>query len=480
MKKRLIAFVLAIVMLLLMDLPVFACNEKQTETYELQLLFGEEYSSFDSKQEFKMLMSALYLCSEQCDNQGQDKLDFLDRRHVRRLPELEELNIKNSDLAECSHNSWEYEYTPLSRIQNRRKKLLVKTVKTVFQFSFFDGLFHDGNQKADSFSAMLYYMHILSDLLADNPSASDASLESGNVNPFSGSASEEVNGNQPGFTPEQMKYADYSFYSELDYLHRCGMAFKVIGPDTLQTGDSKEDFGMNDPPGWSQKRYDDIIDVGYLYHRCHLIAHQLGGNEDQKNIMTGTSYLNETGMKPYEEKVANYVRKTGNHVLYRVTPFYKGENLIASGVQIEAYSIEDKGQGVCFNVYCYNVQPGVEINYNTGDNNRADTIYDDPHALPFAVYKADENNPDLILEMNKHLAILFEDHTSSRIYISMMDNIGTVAEKARNIGLKGEKPAQIYKARKECQYEYFNILKEHIPLLLRKENFFSKVFYKYR
>ena len=269
--------------------------------------------------------------------------------------------------------------------------------------------------------------------LADNPSASDASLESGNVNPFSGSASEEVNGNQPGFTPEQMKYADYSFYSELDYLHRCGMAFKVIGPDTLQTGDSKEDFGMNDPPGWSQKRYDDIIDVGYLYHRCHLIAHQLGGNEDQKNIMTGTSYLNETGMKPYEEKVANYVRKTGNHVLYRVTPFYKGENLIASGVQIEAYSIEDKGQGVCFNVYCYNVQPGVEINYNTGDNNRADTIYDDPHALPFAVYKADENNPDLILEMNKHLAILFEDHTSSRIYISMMDNIGTVAEKARNI-----------------------------------------------
>ena len=122
----------------------------------------------------------------------------------------------------------------------------------------------------------------------------------------------------------------------------------------------------------------------------------------------------------------------------------------------------------------------MEINYNTGDNNRADTIYDDPHALPFAVYKADENNPDLILEMNKHLAILFEDHTSSRIYISMMDNIGTVAEKARNIGLKGEKPAQIYKARKECQYEYFNILKEHIPLLLRKEDFFSKVFYKYR
>jgi DNA-entry nuclease len=127
---------------------------------------------------------------------------------------------------------------------------------------------------------------------------------------------------------------------------------------------------VNDLSGWVQKRYDNIIKDKYLYNRCHLIGWQLAGeNANKQNLITGTRYLNTDGMLPFENKVANYIKSNeNNHVLYRVTPIYDGNNLLASGVEMEAWSVEDNGEGICFNVYCYNVQPGIEIDYKTGDS----------------------------------------------------------------------------------------------------------------
>lgn len=130
-------------------------------------------------------------------------------------------------------------------------------------------------------------------------------------------------------------------------------------------------IGMIKPSGWQTVRYD-FIDGRYLYNRCHLIGYQLTGeNDNEQNLMTGTRYLNVTGMLPFENQVAGYVRETGNHVLYRATPVFEGEELVARGVELEAYSVEDEGSGVCFHVFLYNVQPGVVINYATGENRAA-------------------------------------------------------------------------------------------------------------
>lgn len=149
---------------------------------------------------------------------------------------------------------------------------------------------------------------------------------------------------------------------------------------------------------------------------------------------------------------------------------------MASGVQLEAYSVEDVGKGICFNVYCYNAQPGVSINYATGSNEVADEIYDTENSLPFAVSNPSDSNPDLIYEVNKHLAILFKDQQNSFNYTSMMNEIGDIANEARAVGDKGESAAQIYMKLNEYEYEYLNILKTYIPQLLTKEDFFTSTF----
>ena len=196
---------------------------------------------------------------------------------------------------------------------------------------------------------------------------------------YSSSASVELNGNIPSFTEAELTASSYENYSSLDDLGRCGTATACIGTDLMPT-EERGSIGMIKPTGWSQNKYPGIVDSNppYLYNRCHLIGYQLSGeNANEKNLITGTRYMNVDGMLPYENRVADYVKSSGNHVLYRVTPVFSGSNLLSDGVQIEAYSVEDSGRGISFNVFCYNVQPGVDIDYSDGSNKLSDKASED-------------------------------------------------------------------------------------------------------
>lgn len=182
---------------------------------------------------------------------------------------------------------------------------------------------------------------------------------------YSGSAFVEINGNEPYFTNDDYTTSSLEYYADLDELGRCGTAYACVGTDIMPT-EERGQIGRIKPSGWQTVKYD-FIDGKYLYNRCHLIAYQLTGeNANEKNLITGTRYLNVTGMLPFENMVANYVKTTGNHALYRVTPVFENDDLVAKGVLIEAKSVEDNGDGVTFCVYCYNVQPNVTIDYKTG------------------------------------------------------------------------------------------------------------------
>jgi len=184
---------------------------------------------------------------------------------------------------------------------------------------------------------------------------------------YDGKAYVAVNNNEPFFTDSDMTTTAFENYSDLDSLGRCGVAYANICKDIMPT-EERGKIGMIKPSGWHTMKYD-VIKDRYLYNRCHLIGYQLAGeNANPKNLITGTRYLNVEGMLPFENLVADYVNNTGNHVLYRVTPMFSGSNLVANGVLIEAKSVEDNGGGILFNVYCYNVQPGVGINYENGDS----------------------------------------------------------------------------------------------------------------
>lgn len=184
---------------------------------------------------------------------------------------------------------------------------------------------------------------------------------------YSGEPYVEINENQPDFTEEELTTEAYEEYSELDELGRCGEAEACVGEELMPT-DEREGISEVKPTGWKNETYD-TVDGGYLYNRCHLIGYQLSGeNANEENLITGTRYMNTEGMLPFEDMVADYVHETENHVMYRVTPVFEGEDLVASGVQMEAESVEDDGAGICFNVYVYNVQPDITIDYATGDN----------------------------------------------------------------------------------------------------------------
>lgn len=184
---------------------------------------------------------------------------------------------------------------------------------------------------------------------------------------YSGTPYTEVNGNQPYFTEEELTTQSFETYSELDSLGRCGVAYANVGQDLMPT-EPRGEIGAVKPTGWHLVKYDNV-DGKYLYNRCHLIAYMLAAeNANPQNLITGTRYLNVQGMLPFETKVCDYVKSTGNHVLYRVTPIFDGDNLLADGVLMEAYSVEDAGEGICFCVFAYNVQPGIGIDYATGDN----------------------------------------------------------------------------------------------------------------
>lgn len=176
-----------------------------------------------------------------------------------------------------------------------------------------------------------------------------------------------INNNEPTFTKNEITTKSYEKYAELDALGRCGVAMACVGKDIMPTKE-RGAIGKVKPTGWHTVKYD-CVDGKYLYNRCHLIGYQLTGeNANERNLITGTRYMNVDGMLSFEDMVADYVKETNNNVMYRIIPIYKGNNLLASGVEMEAYSVEDKGEGISFHVYCYNVQPGVKINYKNGDS----------------------------------------------------------------------------------------------------------------
>ena len=197
--------------------------------------------------------------------------------------------------------------------------------------------------------------------------AAQASFDIASVSAYSGEATTTVNGNVPYFTDSDLTTTSYKSFGDLDSLGRCTAAMACIGPDLLPSAPRGE-IGMVKPTGWHLVKYAGI-DGNYLYNRCHLIAYELSGeNANEKDLITGTRYLNVEGMLPYENKVADYVKYTGNHVMYRVTPIFEGDNLLASGVLMEGESVEDGGSGIKFCIYAYNVQPGITIDYATGDS----------------------------------------------------------------------------------------------------------------
>lgn len=208
---------------------------------------------------------------------------------------------------------------------------------------------------------------------ATEVNSSDFSLSSNVIETVSGTPEFQgepyvmINNNMPEFSDSDMVTESYEYYSPLDKLGRCGVAMACVGTDIMPT-EERGAIGQIKPTGWHLVKYD-CVDGKYLYNRCHLIGYQLTGeNANEQNLITGTRYLNVEGMLPFENMIADYVKETDNHVIYRVTPVFDGTNLLARGVQLEAKSVEDNGEGICFNVYAYNNQPEIEINYTNGES----------------------------------------------------------------------------------------------------------------
>ncbi len=208
------------------------------------------------------------------------------------------------------------------------------------------------------------------DYFQDEPSKSVVEVNPGIIPEYSGKDVIELTGNRPCFTIYDFDHISGESYEELDKLGRCGTAYAMISRDMMPT-QPRGEIGHIKPTGWKQAKYPGIVDSEppYLYNRSHLIAYALTGqNANERNLITGTRYFNTELMLPYELKVARFLDHSDDHVLYRVTPYFKDDELVARGVEMEAYSIEDNGRGVCFHVFCYNVQPGIEIDYLTGEN----------------------------------------------------------------------------------------------------------------
>ena len=204
--------------------------------------------------------------------------------------------------------------------------------------------------------------------LQNSQTASSKDYTSASVPAFNGYFYVELDGNVPSFSDSEKVTTAFENYSELDELKRCGVAYANICKEIMPT-EKRGAIGSVKPTGWHTMNYHELVDGNYLYNRCHLIAFELAGeNANVKNLITGTRYLNVKGMLPYENSVAKYVKSTNNHVLYRVTPVFEGDNLVATGVKMEAWSVEDNGAGICFNIFVYNVQPGIAIDYATGDS----------------------------------------------------------------------------------------------------------------
>jgi len=237
----------------------------------------------------------------------------------------------------------------------------------------------DGNIYPDD---LTYLLKQIADLIPDTPSAYAFDIRT--IPPSNGNAYVTVNGNIPFFRLDDYPSESFEYYSPLDDLGRCGECVACIGTDLMPT-EKRGEIGSVKPTGWHLVRYDDVVEGKYLYNRCHLIGYQLTAeNANRSNLITGTRYLNTVGMLPFENETAQFIRATNNHVLYRVTPVFEGDNLVATGVLMEAESVEDNGKGLQFNVFCYNIQPHIIIDYATGESRLAEetetVVTDDPPA----------------------------------------------------------------------------------------------------
>ena len=227
------------------------------------------------------------------------------------------------------------------------------------------------------------------------------------ISSYTGTPYAFVNDNVPYFTKKDYTTKSYETYASLDYLKRCGVCMACIGKDLFPT-ETRGNISSVHPSGWQSVTYP-FVDGGSLYNRCHLIGFQLAGeNANAQNLITGTRYLNTEGMLPFENLVHDYVEETGHHVLYRVTPIFEGDNLVANGVLMEGYSVEDNGEAVCFNVFCYNVQPGVTIFYKDGHS----------QATGESVTKANAKNYTYVGNKNSH-----------KFHLSGCKNAGSISEK---------------------------------------------------
>jgi DNA-entry nuclease len=235
-----------------------------------------------------------------------------------------------------------------------------------------------------------------------------------NIPEYSGSAYITIDNNVPSFDESDMIRTSFEKYSNLDTLGRCGIAFANIGQDLMPI-EKRGNISQVKPSGWHSIQYDNV-DGKSLYNRCHLIGYQLTAeNANQQNLITGTRYLNVEGMLPFENMVTDYIKETDNHVLYRVTPLFKGTNLVADGVLMEGYSVEDDGEGICFKVYVYNVQPGITIDYATGESRRIEDT---------AVVKTDSYNEGVEIRANTNSMIYhcpgqsaYEDMANSKYLV---------------------------------------------------------------
>lgn len=221
------------------------------------------------------------------------------------------------------------------------------------------------------------YFNIETDTTYNNnvTNSNTVSFDISNIPEYTENAYIEINNNLPFFNESDYTTNPFEIYSELDNLGRCGVAYANICKEIMPSeNEERESISQVKPSGWQTAKYTGIVDGNYLYNRCHLIGYQLSNeNANEKNLITGTRYMNVIGMLPFENLVDDYIEKNeNNHVLYRVTPIFEGNNLVASGVQMEAYSVEDNGKGICFNVYVYNVQPGIVIDYATGESSLAE------------------------------------------------------------------------------------------------------------
>lgn len=235
-------------------------------------------------------------------------------------------------------------------------------------------------KKNSTISTIIFVIVATVGLIINNLVGTQIPIDLSNIPEFSGEPYIEINNNVPSFEKFEITDKGFESYSELDYLGRCGSCIASVGIETMPT-EERGNISHIKPTGWQSVQYDNV-DQGSLYNRCHLIGFQLTGeNANEEILITGTRYMNVEGMLPFENMIAEYVLETGNHVMYRVTPIFEDDNLLANGVNLEAYSVEDNGSGVSFNVYCYNVQPDIYIDYTDGDN-----YYNGPDNTPDATY----------------------------------------------------------------------------------------------